>query len=68
MDLYQLIKSLMERVEALEKQRAIGRTTYDEQGSDPATPATDKAVLYFKSDSKLYYKRDDGTVKEVVTV
>ena len=67
-DLLAIIRKLQEDVKALQNQRALGKTTYDTQGSNPVSPTTGKVVLYFKSDGKLYYKRDDGTVKEVATV
>lgn len=66
MDLYEILESLEERVRRLENQRAIDRMTYDRRSGDPAAPAAGKIVLYFKSDGKLYYKREDGTVVLVV--
>ena len=68
MDLLKLLQDMEARIKQLENQRPISKTTYMEIGSVPATPDTGNVVLYFKTDDKLYYKLDDGTVKEVVTV
>lgn len=40
--------------------------TLDEQASAPATPASGLALLYRKTDNKLYMKDDAGTETEVV--